>query len=523
MTATSDIADLLEHLTPEERAELDDLLGPAPIWSALPGPQMDAYYSEADITGYGGAAGGGKSDLIAGLALTKHKRVLVMRKEKAQTEGIVQRLTEIIGNRDGYNSQKSIWNIPDRALVEFGGLDNPGDEQRWQGRPHDLKAFDEVTEQREHQVRFCMGWNRTNNPNLRPRVLMTFNPPTTSDGQWVIKFFGPWLQKNHPNPAKPGELRWFTTIKGEDVEVPDSRPFILVDDEPCYDFDPATVREEDKIKPLSRTFIPARVTDNPYYMESGYMATLQSMPEPLRSQMLYGDFTAGLEDDPWQVIPSAWIQAAMDRWTDKAPKGPMDSMGVDVARGGRDKTVIARRHGVWFDKLQRHPGANTPDGPAAAGLVITARRDRAPVHIDIIGWGSSAYDTLKSNKVQVIGINAARKSVGRSLDGGLPFANLRAEMVWRMREALDPAKDSAIALPDDAQLKADLCAYKWKPTTQGIQIESKEEMIKRLGRSPDDGDAVCMANITTVKTEVIEAMTRQDDKPYDPRERLRRR
>ena len=36
-----------------------------------------------------------------------------------------------------------------RGICEFGGLDNPGDERRWQGRPHDLKAFDEVTEQRE--------------------------------------------------------------------------------------------------------------------------------------------------------------------------------------------------------------------------------------------------------------------------------------------------------------------------------------------------------------------------------------
>ena len=35
------------------------------------------------------------------------------------------------------------------------------------------------------------------------------------------------------------------------------------------------------------------------------MATLQSLPEPLRSQMLYGDFNAGTEDDSMQVIPTA--------------------------------------------------------------------------------------------------------------------------------------------------------------------------------------------------------------------------
>jgi hypothetical protein len=42
--------------------------------------------------------------------------------------------------------------------------------------------------------------------------------------------------------------------------------------------------------------------------------TLQSLPEPLRSQMLYGDFRAGVQDDPWQVVPTAWVEAAMARW-----------------------------------------------------------------------------------------------------------------------------------------------------------------------------------------------------------------
>ena len=40
------------------------------------------------------------------------------------------------------------------------------------------------------------------------------------------------------------------------------------------------------------------MTDNPYYMASGYIATLQSLPEPLRSQMLFGDFLAGIRMIP---------------------------------------------------------------------------------------------------------------------------------------------------------------------------------------------------------------------------------
>jgi hypothetical protein len=147
----------LQRATPEERAEIMALLEAdmqARVWRAQVGRQSEAADSEADITGYGGAAGGGKTDLIAGLALTEHQRAAIFRREKAQTEGIVQRLTEILGSSDGYNSQKSIWrttvaNVP--RLIELGGLDNPDDHLRWQGRPHDLKAIDEATECREGQ------------------------------------------------------------------------------------------------------------------------------------------------------------------------------------------------------------------------------------------------------------------------------------------------------------------------------------------------------------------------------------
>ena len=125
------------------------------------------------------------------------------------------------------------------------------------------------------------------------------------------------------------------------------------------------------------------------------MATLQSLPEPLRSQMLYGDFQAGIEDDAMQVIPTAWVELAQARWRKPDKLEPMDSLGVDVARGGRDQTILARRYGMWFDEPLTYPGKATPDGPTVAGLAIAARRDEAVIHIDVIGVGSSPYDFLK--------------------------------------------------------------------------------------------------------------------------------
>lgn len=507
----------LQRATADERAEIMALLEAdmqARVWRAQVGRQSQAADSDADVTGYGGAAGGGKSDLIAGLALTEHQRTAIFRREKAQTEGIIQRLTEILGGTDGYNSQKSIWRVGER-IIEFGGLDNPDDHTRWQGRPHDLKAYDEVTEMREHQVRFTMGWNRTNKPEQRSRVLMTFNPPTTAEGRWVLSFFGPWLDDRHPNPAKPGELRWFTTLAGKDVEVEGAESFVMFKGEPIYDFDPTDFGPEKIIMPKSRTFIPSRVTDNYFYVRTGYIQTLQSMPEPLRSQMLEGDFNAGVEDDEWQVIPTAWIDAAMARWKPRDAKGEMDTLGCDPAMGGKDKFVLAPRHGTWFDHLIRTPGREVPDGQTGAALVIKHRRDRAVICIDVVGWGSSTHNFLQENEVQCHAVNGANGSLERAEGSGLKFFNYRAEIVWRMREALDPANPDPIALAPDPAVRADLAAYKWKMTKSGIQVRSKDEMKDELGRSPDDGDAVINANIEVMKEEQYEVIRETSRPSFD--------
>ena len=484
----SDISALLPFLTAAERAEVNALLSRGPVWVPLPGPQTQAFESDADVIGYGGAAGGGKTDLAVGLALTSHTISAIFRREATQLTSVIERLAELVGSRDGYNGSERIWRLGGGRRIEFGSVPNAGDESKYQGRAKDLLVLDEATNFLESQVRFLMGWVRTTKQGQHCQTLLTFNPPTTTDGQWVIAYFAPWLDKTHPHPARPGEKRWFAAIDGRDVEVADGAPF---------------ERNGETITPQSRTFIPSRVTDNLFLAGTGYMATLQSLPEPLRSQMLNGDFTAGMEDDAYQIIPSAWVDAAQGRWKPRDARGPMDSMGVDVSRGGRDETVVSRRHGTWFDELAAFPGIASPDGPTVASQVISLRRDRAPVHIDIVGWGASPYDFLVTNGVQTIGVNGAEKSIGLAREGGLRFANRRAEIWWRLREALDPMTPDPLALPPDPRLKADLCAPKWLLAQAGIQVESKDDIIKRLGRSPDRGDAVAMANIATPKRNAV--------------------
>jgi hypothetical protein len=296
------------------------------LWLPQAGPQLTAFLSDADVVGYGGAAGGGKTDLAIGKALTQHRKAIVFRRNGTELTAVRDRLLDILGTDDGYSGRDGIWRPPavKGLQIEFGSVPNLGDENKYRGRPHDLKVFEEATEMLEQQVRFLLTWLRSTVKGQRCQALLTFNPPTTSDGRWILDYFGPWLDDKHPAPAMPGELRWFAMVDGKEVEVPTGDPF---------------KHDGELIKPMSRTFIPSRVSDNQYLASTNYMATLQALPEPLRSQMLYGDFKAGMGDDPWQLCPTAWVDAAMARWKPKDVKPPMDSMGVDVARGGKDNTL----------------------------------------------------------------------------------------------------------------------------------------------------------------------------------------
>jgi phage terminase large subunit-like protein len=453
--------------------------------------------SEAHIVGYGGSPGGGKTELALGLAITQHRKSRIFRAEYTQHKDMIERSREIIGERGNFNgSSPPSWrNLPGNRSIEFAACNSFDNAQKkWKGRPADLLVFDEATEIPESVVRFLMGWNRTTIKGQRCRVVLTFNPPTTPEGQWIISFFAPWLDKRHPKPAKHGELRWFAMVDGKEVERPNGEAF----------WHQRPDGEWEKIEPRSRTFIPAKLSDNPILAATDYNAQLQALPEPLRSQMLYGDFSIGVKDDEWQVIPTAWVEKTPKPQYLKDGKMvdvPLSALGVDPSRGGAAETVIAPRYDNWFAPLISYQGEDTSTGPKVGALVLRHWADDAVINIDAIGIGTSATDWLKSDEtIPVNAINAAQPCKMRDKSGKFRLVNIRTAMYWKMREALDPDGGDNICLPDDPQLKADLCAPRYKVTAEGIAVEPKhghdgvKGVADRLGRSPDRGDAVVMAN-----------------------------
>lgn len=481
MTLLDDVLARLDTLPSEQRQSvIQEALSATKdmLWVPNAGAQTEAYHCDADELFYGGSAGGGKSDLMIGLSLTEHKRSLVLRRTNKEASKLFERYRDIIGHRDGWNGQDSVWRLPDGRVIDIGGCQLEDDKQKYKGTPHDLIGFDEVSDFTESQYTFITIWNRSADAGQRCRVVAAGNPPTRPEGYWVIKYWAPWLDSTHPNPAKPGELRWF--LGGEEVDGPG--PYVV---------------DGKEVKARSRSFIPAKLEDNPDLAATDYDSVLAGLPEALRLAYREGRFDIEHQDDHWQAIPTAWVREAQARWTAQPPVGiPMCAIGVDVAQGGGDNTVLAIRHDGWFAPLQVFPGSQTPLGSDVAGLVMSKRRDSAKVIIDVGGgWGADAYAHLKENQIDALGYMGVKQSVNRTVDRQLRFSNTRTEAYWRFREALNPDQPggSPIMLPDDRELLADLTAPTYAPVPGGIALEAKDKLIKRIGRSPDRGDAVVMA------------------------------
>lgn len=208
-----------------------------------------------------------------------------------------------------------------------------------------------------------------------------------------------------------------------------------------------------------------------------------------------GEFCATDEDS---IIPLSWIEAANERWEtwhESKEWLPFTCVAADIGRSENgDKTSLALRHGHVTTELRRYAVADTMIASGHVASILNARGGYAV--IDLVGIGAGVYDRLREQGLQVRPFNAGAAAPERMKDrsGELEFLNLRAAAWWKFREMLDPAFDSIVCLPPDDLLTGDLCAPHWKMTSGGkVQVESKDDIRKRLGRSTDDGDSVVMS------------------------------
>jgi len=201
-----------------------------------------------------------------------------------------------------------------------------------------------------------------------------------------------------------------------------------------------------------------------------------------------GEFAQQEEDS---MIPLKYIDAAVARWKDTKARPSLltDQLGLDVARFGDDKTVFAFRSGWVIKDLEKYQGLDTMQTVGKA-MGFSNRNKSMKIKVDVIGIGAGVFDRLKEQGRKVVAFNAAGKTDRLDKSKEFGFVNIRSAAWWNLRELL-MEEDSKIALPDDPGLIGDLSAPKWKVTSSGkIQVESKEEIKKRIGKSTDEGDAV---------------------------------
>lgn len=459
-------------------------------WTPFTGPQSAAFGCDADELFYGGAAGGGKTGLLVGLALTQHHRSLILRRESTHLKEVGDQLREFAGS-SGWRGLGAYGGTlrHDGRVIELGGCKDESDKEDYKGRPHDLIGFDEVGDFLQSQYVFIIGWNRSTHVDpitgkpQRCRVVATGNPPTRGTGEWVIDRWAPWINPVRGDKAKPGELRWYSTIDGKEEEFQDGTPFKW---------------KSYTIAPLSRTFIPAALADNPALLHTNYASRLAALPDALRRAYLEGDFSVCLLDDPWQVIPTAWIKAAQSRWVQNGYEcEPITSAGFDVAYGGSDRTVFVAKHGNWFSMPEVWSGAQTDSGEKAAKLASQKMGgSQAFMNTDVIGYGAAAFEFCQKEGINVVPVNFG-ESASHLTDSRqvLSFLNVRAHAYWQLRDALDPDLGANIALPPHPDLLAELAAARYELVGGKLKLEPKDEITERLGRSPDLADAVVLANM----------------------------
>lgn len=203
-----------------------------------------------------------------------------------------------------------------------------------------------------------------------------------------------------------------------------------------------------------------------------------------------------------QVIPRGWLETLPAL----PPEEHVPTIGCDVARMGKDRTVIVWRIGPHLMDLSvlRQMDNLQVTGALKETAALAARRlgwepdeaKRVPIRIDVTGGlGTGPYDILREDGYNVVPVNAGSKPSDRE-----QFRNRRSEMWWSTRVRVrEKRMDLSHLAPDDRSLViAELALPKYKVDTAGRKVvEEKDEMKKRLGSSPDVADAVnlCFADV----------------------------
>lgn len=218
-------------------------------------------------------------------------------------------------------------------------------------------------------------------------------------------------------------------------------------------------------------------------------------PNDLFRVKVLGMFPKVAED---VLIPYEWVEIANKRWQDLKEEGfetkKKCRLGVDVAGMGRDTSVLAPRYGNYLGEFEVHNSGGVADHMHVVGMTVPYLKQKGvKAFVDTIGEGAGVYSRLKE-----LGYKASYSCKFSESANNLhdvtdvyTFANMRAYLYWAVRDWLDPKNGFQPAVPPNDLFMQECTEVHWKFQSSGsIIIEAKEDIKKRLGRSPDFLDAL---------------------------------
>jgi hypothetical protein len=265
------------------------------------GPQEQFLSTPADIAGYGGGAGSGKTwaellDPLRYISKVRGFGAVIFRRTTPQITsqgGLWDTASELYPLVGGIPNRSELkWVFPPFGnAIKFSHLEYDKHVYDYQGAQIPLIEFDELTHFTEMQFWYLISRNRSV-CGVRPYIRATCNPDPDS---WVAKFFSWWIdpESGYPIEERSGILRWFVRVNNTLVWA-DTKDELL------------TIHPN--ISPRSVTFIPAKLSDNPALTtkDPNYLANLMALPHVNKMRLLYGNWNFRAQSG--DVFKREWFQ-----------------------------------------------------------------------------------------------------------------------------------------------------------------------------------------------------------------------
>lgn len=219
------------------------------------------------------------------------------------------------------------------------------------------------------------------------------------------------------------------------------------------------------------------------------------------------------KSDSGALIPVEWIELANQRYEEFKrvekisiwKKKPL-RLGVDIAGMGRDSSCFCFRYGQIVEPFRMmHSGGNAEHMKVTGEMINILRMNVnafeglwPQAFLDSIGEGAGVYSrALEMSEIdgndwiRVHSVKFSAKSLNKDATGQYEFDNLRAYLYWAVRDWLNPIHNKEACLCPDEELKEELTSMQWEfKSNSKIIIEPKDDIKKRLKRSPDKSDAL---------------------------------